>query len=146
MAQYTPEQIQQAIENARAAGDENAVRSLSGDLARAMQTQAEIAGRGPMREVAQSALFGLGEEIESKMTGQPVGEIRQEIEQYRRQAPVASLAFEVAGGLAPGLGLGAALPRMGATGRALAQEKYSFLKIFASTRKKLLVIRSLPIN
>lgn len=119
MASYTPEQIQGAIENARAAGDENAVRSLQAALSGAMREQARVMGRGPIRQVMQGATFGLGEEIEAGLTGRPVEEIRGEMTRYREAAPVAAVVLELAGGLGPGVGLGAGLARAGRAGRTL---------------------------
>lgn len=113
-------EVEQALQNAKASDRTDDVQVLQAALGQAMQKQARAMGRGFERAVTQGATFGFGEELESKLTGQPVGEIREEIKAYRQAAPMASVGGELLGGGMLGAGTGAGLLRAGGrAGRAL---------------------------
>lgn len=125
----TIEELLKAAKSAEAAGDEEAVKAL---LRRAKAMRSESAPekpqeprqskiKGGVRALAQGISLGFGDEAEayirSTFTGQDreelLNEIRSDIKQFRRQAPVLSTALEVGGAVG-----GALIPVAGATGLA----------------------------
>lgn len=58
--------------------------------------------RGRLRALGQGVTFGLGEEAESLITGQPVGRIREEQAEFAKDRPLEALGLDIAGGIASG--------------------------------------------
>ncbi len=68
--------------------------------------------------LGQGLLFGFGDELESLITGKNVDEIREEIDQYRKDRPFLAYGSEIAGSIPTALLGGAGLARLGVTGAA----------------------------
>lgn len=62
-----------------------------------------------IRNVLNTATFGLGDEIESLLTSTPASQIRAERQQFNQEYPAASVLSDVSGGLLGGAAGGAAL-------------------------------------
>ena len=79
------------------------------------------AGQGAVRAFGNGLFLNWGDELENKMTGQPVEEIRQEQSDWSRRNPTLDLALGIAGGMAPlvATGGGGALATGGAAGKSV---------------------------
>lgn len=58
---------------------------------------------GPLRAIAQGPTFGFGDEIESAVTGKPLGQIQADMKQFSSEYPASAMIGEVSGGLLGGV-------------------------------------------
>lgn len=117
----TKQQIEQALVAADKAGDIETASALAAALksgkydaqAAAMNVgEAARAGGVPLpqlRNVLNTAAFGLGDEIEAMFTSTPAAQVRAERQQFGQDYPAASVMADVSGGLLGGSAGGAAL-------------------------------------